>query len=76
MSRQLEQVCGEALNLSPVERRQLIHSLVDSLPPSGDTGLGAAWEDEIARRIREVEEGKVECVSHESVMAQARAACK
>ena len=41
-----------------------------------DNGREAAWNDEIARRIREVEEGNVECVSHEDVMERARAACR
>ena len=72
----LEQIRTRALGLSPAERRILIHDLVDSLSSSNDAGIEAAWDDEIARRIREVEEGKVECVSHDEVMAKARAACK
>ncbi|HEY0549441.1 MAG TPA: addiction module protein [Verrucomicrobiae bacterium] len=72
----LEKIRDHALSLSPAERRLLIHALVDSLPAPDDTGLGAAWEDEIARRIREVEEGKVQCLSHDEVMARAAAACK
>ena len=76
MSALLEQLRTEALSLSASERRKLIHDLVDSLSAQGDVAIEAAWEDEIARRIREVEEGKVECVSHDEVMARARAACK
>ena len=76
MSALLENIRTEALNLAPDERRVLIHDLVDSLSTDGDAAVAAAWDDEIARRIREVEEGKVQCVSHEEVMAQARAACK
>ena len=72
----LEQIRMEALDLSPAERRILIHDLVDSLSAQEDASLEAAWSDEIARRIRDVEEGKVECVSHEEVMSQARAVCK
>ena len=64
------------MSLAPAERRELIHLLVDSLSGEKEVGLDAAWNDEIGRRIREVEEGKVECVSHEEVMAKARAACK
>jgi len=75
MSALLEQLRAGALALSTLERRELIHALVDSLAASDDA-VTAAWDDEIARRIREVEEGKVECVSHDEVMAKARAACK
>ena len=76
MSVLLEQLRTEALSLSVAERRKLIHDLVDSLSTQGDAATEAAWDDEIARRICEVEEGKVECVSHEEVMARTRAACK
>ena len=76
MSVLLEQVRNEALSLSTAERRKLIHDLVDSLSAQGDSATEAAWDDEIARRILEVEEGTVECVSHDEVMARARAACK
>ena len=76
MSALLENIRTEALNLTPNERRLLIHDLVESLATNGDAGVAAAWDDEIAQRIREVEEGKVQCVSHDEVMAQARAACK
>jgi putative addiction module component (TIGR02574 family) len=75
MNALLEEIRGHALGLSPDERRQLIHMLVDSLSVS-DSAVEAAWDNEIARRIREVEEGKVDCVSHDEVMAQANAACK
>ncbi len=76
MSAPLEHIRADALNLPPMERRKLIHELVDSLSDDGDEQLTGAWVAEIARRIREVEEGKVECVSHEEVMSKARAACK
>ncbi len=76
MSALLEQIRGDALGLSPVERRQLIHALVDSLPTQSTADIEAVWDDEITRRIRDVEEGKVQCVSHDEVMANARAACK
>lgn len=76
MSTLLEQIRRKALGLSPAERRLLIHALVDSLPAQDDAGIAAAWDDEIARRVREIEEGKVQCVSHDEVMVRAGAACK
>jgi putative addiction module component (TIGR02574 family) len=76
MSALLEQIRNDAMSLDPTERRELIHLLVDSLSAEEDPRLQTAWNDEIVRRIREVEEGKMECVSHEDVMARARAACK
>jgi putative addiction module component (TIGR02574 family) len=72
MSALVEQIRDEAMNLTPEERRELIHMLVDSLSEGEDARLEAAWNDEIARRIRDVEEGKVQRVSHEEAMARAR----
>ncbi len=76
MSALVENIRNEALNLPPEERRELIHALLDSLSTDEAADFATAWDDEIARRIREVEQGKVKCVSHEEVMAKARAACK
>ena len=73
---EVEQIRNEALNLSVAQRKWLIHELVDSLSMERDAKIEAAWDEEIARRIREVEEGKVECISHEEAMARAAAACK
>jgi hypothetical protein len=36
------------------------------------TGNDAAWEAEIERRVREVEEGRVELTPHDHVMHEAR----
>ena len=72
MTTLVENIRTEALSLPPVERRELIHALVDSLSTDDSADVAAAWDDEIARRIRDVEEGKVKCVSHEEVMAKAR----
>jgi hypothetical protein len=43
-------------------------------PLEDDVVLGDPWETEIARRIAEVVEGKVQCVSHDEVMECARVA--
>ena len=74
MNALLDRVRNEALELSEAERRELIHELIDSLAGEPDAEVEAAWDTEIRRRIREVEEGKVECISHEDVMANARRA--
>ncbi len=76
MNALLEQIRGDALGLPLDERRQLIHALVDSLPTPEDAEVAPAWDDEIARRIKEVEAGQVKCLSHEEFMAMAEAACK
>ena len=76
MSAPLDQLRTEVLNLSADERRSLIHDLVDSLSEQTDPSVEKAWDDEIARRIREVEEGKVKCIPFEEAMAKVDAECK
>lgn len=49
----------DALELPPETRASLAGSLIESLETEVDEDSEAAWSDEISRRIREVEEGKV-----------------
>ena len=74
MSATLERLRNEALELPLPERKELLHELIDSISDGKDESVEAAWDAEIRRRIREVEEGKVECIPHEEVMARARKA--
>lgn len=52
----------EALKLPPEARAALAGSLLDSLDRQPDPGAEAAWEAEIARRLRELDRGAVESV--------------
>lgn len=49
----------EALKLSPEARAALAASLLESLDEEVDEGAEAAWADEIAKRIRELDSGAV-----------------
>jgi len=46
----------------PEARASLAGSLIDSLDEQIDEGAEAAWDQEIARRLRELDEGKVKLV--------------
>ena len=50
------------LALPPEVRAALAGSLIDSLDDEIDDGVEAAWEIEIAQRLRDVEAGKVTLV--------------
>ena len=72
----LERIRAEAKSLSPKERELLLvaidYDLHGDVPHEDDTddaGVEAAWEAEIATRISDVKDGKVEMVSTESVDA-------
>ena len=49
----------EALKLSPEARAALATSLLESLDEAVDEGAEAAWAEEIAKRIRELDCGAV-----------------
>ena len=48
------------LRLPPRERSDVAARLVESLDEEVDEGVAAAWDAEIARRIRELDAGLVE----------------
>jgi putative addiction module component (TIGR02574 family) len=52
----------EALKLSPEARAALAASLLESLDDGVDEGAEAAWADEIAKRIRELDCGAVTAI--------------
>ena len=59
MKRDLDDLLKEALGLPPEARAALAGSLIDSLDAKVDDNVEAAWDAEIARRIRDVDAGKV-----------------
>jgi putative addiction module component (TIGR02574 family) len=73
MAALLKEIENQALQLSPQERGELIHRLIVSLEgPAEDTpeAVAKAWDEEIARRVAEIDAGTVELISHEQVMAE------
>lgn len=61
----------ELLKLSAAERAELADKLWLSLEPKND--LDATWAVEIENRIREINDGTVNAIPHEGVVAELRA---
>ncbi|MEX1027816.1 MAG: addiction module protein [Candidatus Paceibacterota bacterium] len=57
-----EKVLADALQLSDRDRANIAVSLIDSLDPAIDSDWEVAWDQEIARRTKELDEGSVETV--------------
>ncbi len=87
MRASLEQIKNDISRLPPVERYRLWRELEAEFNPSpvddedGGAGVENAWDEEIAARCREIEEGTVELLSVEEAkrrmaafMAKLRAA--
>ena len=61
-----------ALTLSDKERAELASSLIDSLDPAVDTDAELAWQEEIARRLEEIESGRVKTIPWDEVRRKGR----
>jgi len=67
-----EEIISAALSLPPGARAMLAEHLLDSLNGEDQKRVDALWTDEIERRIREVDEGKVTPVPGDQVMDRLR----
>ena len=64
----------EALELSPRSRVRLAEKIIESIDDYADPALEAAWDDEIKRRVKEIESGAEEEIPAAHVMKVARRA--
>jgi putative addiction module component (TIGR02574 family) len=62
-----------ALTLSDKERADLASSLIDSLDPTIDPDVELAWQEEVARRLEDVESGRVKTIPWDEVRKKGRA---
>jgi putative addiction module component (TIGR02574 family) len=71
MSLTYKEIVSEAMKLAAKERADL----ADTLWISVDTpeAVAAAWDEEIKRRLAQLEAGEVEAIAVESVIAELRA---
>jgi putative addiction module component (TIGR02574 family) len=67
MTQQALELLQKALTLPEEERTALVRSLIESLEEIADQGAERAWDEEIARRIAELDSGKAKTVSWEEV---------
>ena len=69
MNARAKKVLEEALELSEEERSELVDELIVSLPKFADPEIEKAWDEEIERRVREVNEGRVQLIDGEEAFA-------
>ena len=63
MSREATELLKKALSLPVTERADLAGSLIESLDNTEDDSVAAAWDEEVARRMAELDSGKVKPAS-------------
>lgn len=67
-----EEILSAALTLPPEMRAMLADRLLESLNREDQKRIDALWAEEAERRIREIDEGKVEAIDGELVMQKLR----
>ena len=72
MSELLAELSAKALSLSASEREQLAEDLLMSLQGEVDPEVDAEWDQEIQRRLAEVEDGTAKLIPAADVFAEAR----
>lgn len=70
MTQQASELLQKALSLSEEERAELAGSLIESLDSTVDEAAEAAWNQEIARRIQDLDSGKAKTVPWEAVQSR------
>ena len=67
-----EEILSAALVLPPGTRAMLADHLLESLDGEDQKRIDANWAEEVERRIRDIDEGRVETIEGELVMEKLR----
>lgn len=62
MTHEASDVLKRALALPPEDRAELAGSLIESLEVAQDPGVEAAWNEEISRRIQDLDSGRINAI--------------
>ena len=72
MTEEAHELLQKALALPENERAELAANLISSLDVTVDEDVDAAWQQEVVRRLHDVQSGKVETISWEEVQRKGR----
>jgi len=65
MADEATELLKRAMTLPVAERAELAGSLIESLDEAADESVKAAWNEEIARRMEDLDSGRVKPISLE-----------
>lgn len=71
----LKEIEAQALQLTPRERSELVHRLIVSLdgePEDSPEAIAKAWDEEIARRVADMDAGRTKWIPADEVMTRIR----
>ena len=72
MTQKSQVVLEEALKLTTNERAEVAEQLIASLDEASDTDVEQAWQEEVQRRLQQIERGEVKTIPWEVVQRQLR----
>jgi len=72
MSEEVSELLKKALALPPEARAALAGSLLDSLDETVDAEVEALWENEIAKRVEELDAGRAKTIPWPEVRRRVR----
>ena len=72
MARRVTEIEADIQALEPADKERLLEFLLDDVGPA-DPEIYRAWLEEVQRRSRELDEGKVTAVSWDQVAVDVRA---
>lgn len=72
MKSEIEDIAERALKLPTTARASLAEILLESLDHEEDFLISKEWMNEIQKRCREIDEGKVKLIPAEDTVAQLR----
>jgi len=72
MTQEAYELLQKALALPDKERAELAGNLISSLDATVDQDVDAAWQEEVVRRLHDVQSGKVDTVPWEGVRQKGR----
>src|SRR5436305_11046085 len=72
MTQEAQELLQKALALPENERAELAGTLISSLDTAVDPDVDAAWQQEVVRRLNEVQSGEVKTVAWEEVQKKGR----
>jgi putative addiction module component (TIGR02574 family) len=67
MTQETAELLKRALSLPVSERADLAGSLIESLEETQDESVAAAWDEEVARRMADIDSGKAKMIPWEEV---------
>lgn len=72
MTDKTQVIVEQALKLSPTERADVAEQLLASLDEALDSDVEKAWQEEVQRRLEQVERGEVKTIPWEEVQRRLR----